>query len=130
MAKPFVESEAIASIGDIPRYPDARIDPPGSKAARGLAMSWRRTIPADRHGVLALRSVEPVEKIADWYGTQMGKLGFQRREGEILKQSGLKRQMSWRRGKAMAMVQIKQDRKEDGVDTRIVLMRLDGLKDR
>lgn len=128
MAKPFVESEAIASIGDIPRYPDAKIDPMGSKAARGGLIALRRMIPADRQGVLALRTVDPDEKIVNWYETEMKKLGYQRRE--MREQSGRNNQMAWRRDKAMAMVQIQHDRKQGEVEKLIVLMRFEGLKER
>ena len=128
MAKPFVESEALASIGDIPRYPDAEIDETGSKAARGGLMAFGRMIPAERTGVIALRTVDPDEKIATWYETQMKKLGYERQD--MREESGRNKQMSWKRGRAMAMVQIQHDRKKGEVEKLIVLMRFEGIRNR
>ena len=128
MAKPFVEAEAIASIGDIPRYPGATIDPEASKAARGGLLAMRRMIPANRQGVLALRSTDPDEKIMGWYEQQMTKNGYKRRE--MREQSGRNTQVMWRREKAMAMVQIQHDRKKADVEKMIILMRFDGVRER
>ncbi|MFY7951932.1 MAG: hypothetical protein ACOVT5_05450 [Armatimonadaceae bacterium] len=128
MAKPFVESEAIASIGDIPLYPDAKIDAMGTKAARGGLIALRRMIPADRQGVLALRTVDPDEKIVNWYQAELQKLGYKKRD--MQERSGRNNQVAWVRDKAMAMVQIQHDRKKDEIEKLIILMRFEGLKER
>jgi len=124
MSRPFVESEAIASIGDIPRYPGATIDPDGSRVSRGTMSSMSRMIPAKKTGVLAMRSEDPDRKILDWYDGQLTGLGYSiERARESM---GRNAQHAYKKADSLAIVQVQRDSGEG--DKLLVLMRFDGIK--
>ncbi len=133
MQKPLDKKAVMASMGDVPMYPDAPLSEMMTKAQRSVFNNplMKGAMKGNTMEVAAFETKDSAEKVGEWYDKAMDKAGYEPMKSTKMPNmgNGSAEQKQYRKGADAVLIQAQPSKGSSSAATTIVIVRMPNFKE-